>query len=107
MRLFHTTDVAAAILTDGFIDSEGGYMFARLILRGVFLATTPADVNDGATGQDVLEVVLPDSLDLSAWAILDGGAVSPWEWCIPAATLNDSAAVRLLNEEEVWTAKGW
>lgn len=106
MRMFHTTDCAAAILAGGFRDGTGAYMFASVALQGVFLSSTPADVNDGASGDEVLEVMLPDGLDLSDWALVEV-AGEPWEWCVPAAVVNEWGSVRLMTDEEVWTAKGW
>ena len=99
MILYHTTDAAGAIIRDGFRDSEGTYGFTTLTLRGVFLAVAPADVNDGAKGDQLLEVALPDELDLSAYAIVEEGRPA-WEWCVPADVLNRHASVRLLAEDE-------
>jgi hypothetical protein len=100
--LYHTTNDADEILTDGFRDGEGSYMFAGLTLRGVFLAIYPADVNDGAKGDQVLEVVMPGDVELDEYAI-EEECRPVWEWCIPADVLNRHARVRLLSEEEVDT----
>ncbi len=70
-----------------------------LYLDGVFLAATPANVNDGAKGSDVLAVTLPSSFDLDEFAIEEEGR-PVWEWCVPAETLNTIATVRLLTEAE-------
>lgn len=99
ITLYHTTDAADAILRDGFCDGEGSYMFADLTLRGVFLAIAPADVNDGASGDQVLEVTFPDDVDLSDHAIIEDG-MPQWEWCVPADLINRRAKVRLLSEDE-------
>jgi hypothetical protein len=99
MRLFHTTAAASAILRDGFRDGEGDYGLTGLTLRGVFLASYPVDANQGARGIDVLEVVLPDDLDLSDYAIAEEG-IDPWEWCVPAALLNEHVIVRLLTDDD-------
>ena len=99
MILYHTTNAAEAILRDGFSDAEGTYGFATLTLRGVFLAISPADVNDGAKGDQLLEVDLPDGLDLSAYAIIEEDRPA-WEWCVPADVLNQHGSVRLLTEDE-------
>jgi hypothetical protein len=98
--MYHTTDAADAILRDGFRDGEGSYGFVDLTLRGVFVSALPADVSDGAKGDQVLEVVLPDDVDLDEWSIVE--EVHPaWEWCIPAQVLNTRASVRLMTEDEV------
>src|SRR4051812_11140508 len=62
--LYHTTDVADLILREGFTDRVGAYGLATLELRGVFVSAFPANISDGATGDHVLEVTLPDDLDL-------------------------------------------
>jgi hypothetical protein len=102
--LYHTTDAAEAILREGFRDAEGWYMFATLTLRGVFLSAMPADVNDGATGDDVLEVTFPDDVDLGDHAIVEEGQ-PPWEWCVPAELINRRATVRRLTEDKVDAVK--
>lgn len=102
MILYHTTDAAEVILVNGFRDAEGSYMFANLTLRGVFLAKTPANVNDGAKGEDVLEVKFPDDVDLEEYAIVEEGRPA-WEWCVPAEVINGQATVRLMTEQEVDT----
>jgi hypothetical protein len=96
--LYHTTGSAEAILRDGFRDGEGSYMFVGLRLRGVFLASRPVDGNEGAKGEQVLEVTLPDDLDISWWAIEEEG-LPVWEWCIPAEVVNRAASVRLIDPD--------
>lgn len=100
MRLFHTTEAAGAILAGGFRDAEGSYGLFETTLRGVFLSRTPADVNEGAKGDEVLEVVIPDNIDLADYAILEENRPA-WEWCVPADLINRYGRVRLLSEEEV------
>lgn len=102
--LYHTTDAAQQILREGFCDDESSYGFRALTLRGVFLAVAPADINDGATGDDVLEVTFPDDIDLSDHAIVEEGWPQ-WEWCVPADLINRNATVRLLTENEVDEAR--
>jgi hypothetical protein len=57
-----------------------------------------------AKGHDLLEVTFPDDVDLSSYHIVeedeDGTVVAAWEWCVPAALINDKATVRLLSEAE-------
>jgi hypothetical protein len=97
--LYHCTDAADAILRDGFQDGEGHYGFATLTLRGVFLSSVPFDVNEGATGDQILEVTLPDNLDLDRYELVQEGA--PYrEWCVPAAVLNGLGAVRLAPDSD-------
>jgi hypothetical protein len=104
VTLYHTTDSADAILQAGFRDGEGSYGIVNFDLRGVFVSVLPADISDGATGDQVLEVVLPDDLDLDEWSIVEEGHPA-WEWCIPAQVLNTRATVRLLTQDEVDAVK--
>ena len=67
MKLFHTTDAADAILSEGFRDGEGLYM-TRELFRGVWLADRPLDENEGAKGGDVLMLDIPEA------------AVAEYEW---------------------------
>lgn len=95
---FHTTNAAEAILRDGFRDGTGNYGMS-ITLTGVFIANMPVSVNEGAIGDQVLEVVLPDGTDLDDFEIVEEGK-DYREWCVPADLINSQAAVRLLNEDE-------
>ena len=63
-RYYHTTDAAATILAEGFRDGQGSYGLATIELSGVFLSNVPVDGNEGAKGDQVLQVDLPDEVDL-------------------------------------------
>lgn len=99
--LYHTTDSAEAILREGFRDGTSSYMLVGMTLTGVFLASRPVDGNEGAKGEQVIEVTLPDDLDLSRWAIEEEG-LPVWEWCVPAEVVNRHGSLRLLTEAEVF-----
>ena len=99
MRLYHRTPAGQAILAGGFRDATGSYMLVGLELTGVWLSNVPLDSNEGAKGDDLLEVTFPDGSDLSEFEIVQDG----WgyrEWCVPAALINATATVRMLTEEE-------
>jgi hypothetical protein len=99
---FHTTAAAEEILQDGFRDAEGSYGLATHSLRGVFVANVPVDCNEGAIGDQVLEIMLPGDVDLTGFELIDEGQHSAYrEWCVPAELLNTRAAVRLLTDAEV------
>jgi hypothetical protein len=66
----------------------------------VFLANFPANVSDGASGNQVLEVLMPDDVDLSPYAVREEGH-QDWEWVVPAFLVNDLASLRLLSQDEV------
>jgi hypothetical protein len=96
-RYYHRTPAAPAILSGGFRDAEGTYMLG-ITLRGVWLSDVPLDGNEGAKGGELLEVILPDDLDLSDYEVIEDG--KPYrKWCAPAAMLNGSALVRLLADD--------
>lgn len=64
----------------------------------MFLSDVPVDGNEGATGDELLEVLLPDGTDLSEYEIVEDG--KPWrEWCVPAALLNRAATVRVAPDD--------
>ena len=97
-RLYHRTPAANEILRDGFHDTTGNYGFATLSLAGVWMSDVPLDINEGAKGDDLLEVSLPDDVDLSDFEVIE--EAKPYrEWCVPAELLNRSATVRAVTEE--------
>lgn len=100
MLCYHRTAAADAILRDGFRDAEGFYMMALdEPLRGVFISDEPLDVNEGAKGDELLEVGVPDDLDLSQFELVEDGK-GYREWCVPAELLNSRSTVRRVSEEE-------
>jgi hypothetical protein len=73
VRYYHTTDAASRILEEGFRDDSGSYGLATFILTGVFIGYDPLDVNEGAIGDDVLELDLPDDLDIGEYELIEEG----------------------------------
>lgn len=71
MILYHTTtlDAARLILSEGFRDGVGSYMFVGHVLFGVWLADEPIDGNEGAYGDVLLSVDVDGSW--SVWATPD------------------------------------
>jgi len=100
LTLYHTTNAAEVILTSGFRNGVGSYGLATLELRGVFLADCPVDCNEGAIGDQVLAVVLPDDVDLSDYELVDE-LKTYREWCVPAELINRHGQLRLLSEDDV------
>jgi len=99
VTFYHRTDAARAILDGGFRDATGSYMFARITLTGVWLADQPLDSNEGAKGNDLLEVTMPDEMDLSGFEIV-GDNAGYREWCVPAALINRHGTVRQVGPAE-------
>ena len=97
---YHTTDAADAILREGFRDTTGSYMFDNFELTGVFLGDSPMDINEGATGEQVLRVEFPDDVDLADVELIEEH--KPYrEWCVPAALINTHATITLMSDDEV------
>ena len=97
---YHRTDAAESILRDGFRDNNGlvGAQYAGI--EGVFLSNRPLDCNEGAKGDQLLEVTLPSACDLSDYEIIDEENTSYREWCVPAEVINQHGKVRLLSADE-------
>jgi hypothetical protein len=68
MLVFHTTPAAEAILTEGFRDGRGTYMTGRMF-TGVWFGDRPMDCNEGAKGDTVLVLDIPE------------GVLRKYEWC--------------------------
>jgi hypothetical protein len=100
MRLFHTTQSAERILAEGFRDALGPFEFVHRTHYGVFVASSPAYVDEDPRERQVLEITLPDHVYLDEYAIIESGRPVT-EWCMPAALLNRYAQVRLLDQAEV------
>ena len=99
MICYHTTDAAERILDHGFRDSTGSYGLS-FELTGVFLGDSPMDINEGATGNQVLRVEFPDDVDLDDFELVEDG--KPYrEWCVPAELIKARATVTKLSEDDV------
>jgi hypothetical protein len=98
MVLYHRTNAADDILRDGFRDGEGSYM-SDVILRGVWLSAVPLGDEEGARGNQVLEVDLPDALAIEHEVVEEGRQFR--EFLVPADLLNRQGRARLLSQEEV------
>ena len=65
----------------------------------MWLSDQPLDVNEGAKGEDLLEVTFPDDVALDDFEVIED--LKPYrEWCVPAALINERAAIRLIPAEE-------
>ena len=85
MRCYHRTHAADAIRRDGFVDDEGCYG-TLTTHRGVWLSDQPLDVNEGADGNALLAVDLPDELFEQYEWVEDGKGYR--EALIPAKIVN-------------------
>ena len=99
LRYYHTTDAADMILKEGFKDSTGSYSLATFALTGVFISDQTLDIHEGAVGDDVMELILPDNLKLDDYELVEEGK-GYREWCVPADILNKFPR-RLFTMEEI------
>jgi hypothetical protein len=100
MILYHRTHAAIAdrILRDGFRDGTGTYM-TTTEHSGVWLSNVPLDINEGAAGDTLLQVEMPEQSIADFEWIEDG---KPYrEWLIPARLVNERASgVCVVDEDE-------
>ena len=110
MIVYHRTHHSASILRDGFRD---GYRLRLtedgepLDLHGIFVsAQWPLDENEGADGDVVLELDIPETLFAEHEWLEEGKTYR--EAMIPAADLNRyPARVLSADEEDELTMKRW
>ncbi len=88
MKVYHRTSAAEAILREGFIDHSGSYMCTDMILTGVFVSDKPLDGNEGANGEFLLAMEIPDATFDQYELVNEGFEGTYRESCIPAAVLN-------------------
>jgi len=108
VKLFHVTDAATAkaISRDGFRDGEGHFDMAPAWPRGVVVSDEPLTVYEGARGDEVVEVVVPDSSPLAAELLESVEGYRQWR--VSANLLNewprrrlDAADVEALEADRV------
>ena len=102
MRLYHRTtqDAADNIIAVGFKDKCGTYLTDRE-WKGVWLSDVPLDINDGPSGDVLLEINLdmPDH-DLSEkYEWIEDGKTER-EFLVPAKLINEKGRIRRVSAEE-------
>jgi hypothetical protein len=95
--LFHRTseEAARAIKRDGFRDGTGTYLTDRE-WTGVWLSDRPADANEGAFGDTILRVAIPDDVDLDDFEWIEEGKPIR-EWLVPADLLNACCTISIVD----------
>jgi hypothetical protein len=97
MILYHRTNAAAAILSEGFRDGGGTFLTTEW-WTGVWLSNVPLDGNEGADGDTLLRLELPEQMIADYEVIEDG---KPYrEWLVPARLINEKAGGLCVVEEE-------
>ena len=99
MKLFHRTDAARAIAANGFRDGRGTYLTSPPTEhQGVWLSNIPLDANEGAIGDTLFMVDIPEDV-IAEYEWIDG--YSPYrEFLVPAAIVNRHGPRALSSEEE-------
>ncbi len=98
MTLYHTTYEAKAILDQGFRDGKGTYLTDDCEFRGVWLADRPLDVNEGADGDGILVLDIPEEVIAEYEWIEEGKRYR--EFLVPAEIVNRYGPPRIYEEEE-------
>lgn len=99
--LWHRTAAGAQILAGGFRDNTG-FIIAGLAeeFSGVFVSNVPLDSNEGASGDDLLRVVLrATEEEIDQYEIKDEMGTYR-EWLMPADFINSNATLTLWDEFE-------
>jgi hypothetical protein len=97
VKIYHRTFHVAAILTRGFRDHAGTYM-TRSIHKGVwFSAPSPLDLNEGADGDVVLALDIPEDQLLRYEWIEEGKGYR--EFLIPAKLANQYGPPEVCEED--------
>jgi hypothetical protein len=98
MLCFHRTsaEAAVAIVADGFRDAEDYYMTGNLY-RGVWVSDEPLDINEGAQGDVLLSLDVPESLFAEYEWVEDAKAYR--EALVPADVLNASGRPTVVDVE--------
>ena len=81
---------------------SASFGFDGATLQGVFLSDAPVDCNEGAQGDQLLEVTLSECCcDFDYYELVEQHASSKSyrESCLPVAVLNSHAEIRLLEED--------
>jgi len=98
---YHRTsdEGVAAILENGFKDSEGFYGMG-IELKGVWISNRPLDINEGTAPGPLLRIMLRTvEAQLEEFEVINDGATYR-EWCLPAALLNSKATAEVIDDED-------
>ena len=95
MNLYYVTDAAAAaaIVRDGFRDGKASLDVSPTWPLKVLVSDEPLSVYDGACGDEVVEVLLPDNTPRVSAPSDDAEGYR--EWCVSAHVLNEWPRRRL------------
>jgi hypothetical protein len=98
---YHRTTAASAkkIMRSGFRDAVGYYGSNRQPHRGVWLSNVPLDIHEGADGDSLLRIELPEQAVADCEWIEEG---KPYrEWLVPAQRINgQNTGIAIVDEDE-------
>src|SRR6266849_364121 len=100
MTFFYRTSAknAESILKEGFRDASDSNMLQGATLTGVWVSDRPMDMNEGTTGDTVLEIRLGVSKEiLDRYDIREGGKPYHREWRFPSALLTMSGMIMIAD----------
>ncbi|MBB02241.1 MAG: hypothetical protein CMJ47_06315 [Planctomyces sp.] len=105
MRVFHRTPHGQKIINEGFLDGEGTYM-TGVMHRGVWLSDRPLDICEGAKGNDLLTLDIPENV-LTPYEWNEGG--TPYrEFLLPAEVVNFCGPPTLCDDDDFdWMQPTW
>ena len=105
MKCFHRTPNLGSILENGFRDGEGTYM-TGIMHRGVWLSDRPLDIGQGAKGEFLLSVEIPEEV-LETYEWIEEG--KPYrEFLIPADVVNSYGPPENCDEDDYdWPTTGF
>jgi hypothetical protein len=94
-----TTDQRAElILREGFRDRTSNYLSDQTH-TGVWLSNVPLDENEGACGNALLQVELPNEEMVSDYEWVQEESFGYREWLIPAALINSHGKVTEVEDD--------
>jgi len=99
MTLFHRTGDAETIQAEGFRDGSGKYMIdGDTEYEGVWFSDVPLDAQDGAHGDTLLAIDVPEEEIIKYEWPEEGKGFR--EFLIPAALANRFGPTRVVTREE-------
>lgn len=102
MRLFHRTSSGQQITQGGFRDGRGTYLTSK-VWDGVWLSDVPLDLDEGAEGDDLLLIEMPENVVEKYEWVEDGKTYR--EFLIPAEVVNRYPA-RLADDDDLADESG-
>jgi hypothetical protein len=102
VRVFHRTSSGQQSIQGGFRDGRGTYLTTK-VWEGVWLSDVPLDPREGADGDDVLVIGMPENV-VEEYEWVEEG--KPYrEFLVPAEVVN-RYPVRFADDDDLAVTKG-